>query len=207
MSNPCKPGHCDCSVVGSVDSSNVFSLFLKIDINNLVCLNESETDSGRKVFREWDDRLKRDCFVESDVDEELLFNIPFTGIVKLKKICVIGPSDSSHPKVLKLFNVNSPLQFEDCAKLEPSQILSLAIDTDGSFHYPVKQTKFQNLSNLSLYFVENYGDDITRIDYIGLQGEYVRDFRDKVTITNYEIAANPADHKNPMTDFVSHGVS
>jgi hypothetical protein len=41
-------------------------------------------------------------YVESDVDESLLFNIPFTGSVKLKGVIVIGGSDNSHPASMKL---------------------------------------------------------------------------------------------------------
>ena len=164
MTNPCMPGQCDCASLSS-DSPDLFSLYLKIDTENVVCLNEAESNSGKKVFRSWDDRLNREVAVSSDVDEELLFNIPFTGIVRLKKICVIGPDDLEHPKSLKLFNVTSALQFDDVTRLEPSQVLSLSIDTDGSFHYPVKQTKFQNLSHLVLYFDQNY--DIVRKFKIG----------------------------------------
>lgn len=42
-------------------------------------------------------------FVVSDADEELLFNIPFTGNVKLKGIIIIGADDDSHPSKVKLY--------------------------------------------------------------------------------------------------------
>ena len=63
-----------------------YSLYQKIDFANFECLNESEEDSGKRVFRPWENRLDKnssDC-VTSDCDAELLFNIPFTGNVKLK---------------------------------------------------------------------------------------------------------------------------
>lgn len=41
-------------------------------------------------------------FVESDADEELLFNIPFTGNVKIKGIKISSEDTSSHPAKLRL---------------------------------------------------------------------------------------------------------
>lgn len=41
-------------------------------------------------------------FVESDVDEELLFYVPFTGSVKLKGVVLIGGEDEQHPRELRL---------------------------------------------------------------------------------------------------------
>ena len=67
-----------------------FHLYTKIDFNRLQCLNEAEEGSAKNVFKPWDERLEPNKFVESDVDEELLFNIPFTGNVKLKGEWVDG---------------------------------------------------------------------------------------------------------------------
>lgn len=41
--------------------------------------------------------------VESDADAELLFNIPFTGNIKLKGIIVIGEDSDCHPARLRMW--------------------------------------------------------------------------------------------------------
>lgn len=37
-----------------------YSLFSKIDIENLECLNESEDGAGKRVFKPWEERLDRE---------------------------------------------------------------------------------------------------------------------------------------------------
>ena len=61
-----------------------YSLYQKIDLENVSCLNEEVEGSGRSVFKAWENRKSKDKYVVSDADEELLFNIPFTGNIKLK---------------------------------------------------------------------------------------------------------------------------
>lgn len=34
-----------------------YSLYTQIDINNVQCLNEVEDDSGKSVFKPWEDRF------------------------------------------------------------------------------------------------------------------------------------------------------
>ena len=61
-----------------------YSLYQKIDLENVSCLNEEVEGSGKSVFKAWENRKSKDKYVVSDADEELLFNIPFTGNIKLK---------------------------------------------------------------------------------------------------------------------------
>jgi hypothetical protein len=79
-----------------------YSLYTKINKENLECLNEAVEGSGKTVFKPWEERLNFEVFVESDADEELLFNIPFTGNVKLKGIIVIGEDSDTHPSRIRL---------------------------------------------------------------------------------------------------------
>lgn len=101
------PHQCEAEATSS-DLDNVlemgiqYSLYQKIDTENLECLNETEEDSGKKVFKAFENRLDMTDYVDSDCDQELLFNIPFTGNVKLKGIILIGANDETHPKKMRL---------------------------------------------------------------------------------------------------------
>ena len=43
--------------VSDADKGAQFSLYLKIDKERLVCLNEAVTGSGKTVFKPWEERL------------------------------------------------------------------------------------------------------------------------------------------------------
>ena len=45
-----------------------------------------------------------------------------------------------------------------------------------------------------------------QIYYIGLRGEFTKVSREAIVITNYDIAANPADHKNPLLEGAGHQI-
>ena len=66
-------------------------------------------------------------------------------------------------------------------------------------------SKFTGIHMLVLYFPSNFGDDVTRIEYIGLKGEHKEMKRDTI-ITVYELNANPKDHKTDTQNFVSKSI-
>lgn len=76
-------------------------------------------------------------FVESDADEELLFNIPFTGNIKLKGITVIGNNDNSHPNKVRLFKNRPKLSFDD-ARSKADEEIELALNPNGDLECPIK---------------------------------------------------------------------
>lgn len=76
-------------------------------------------------------------FVESDADEELLFNIPFTGNIKLKGLTIIGANDNSHPSKVRLFKNRPKLSFYD-ANSKADEEFELTRDPNGQVEYPIK---------------------------------------------------------------------
>lgn len=55
--------------------------------------------------------------------------------------------------------------------------------------------KFSSVSHLTLFFPNNFGEEITRIYYIGLRGEFSEAHNHGVTICTYETTPNIFDHK------------
>ncbi|KAM6045314.1 PITH domain-containing protein 1 isoform 2-T2 [Chlamydotis macqueenii] len=97
-------GRCRCcgEAAAGGERGAAWGLHLRIDRQRLQCLNERREGSGALVFRAWEERGDRAQFVESDDEAELLFNIPFTGNVKLKGVMVVGEDDGTHPAEMRL---------------------------------------------------------------------------------------------------------
>lgn len=163
-------GCCDHSS-SAVDLGVSYSLFSKIDMDKVQCLNEAQDDSVKSVFKPWSERLNFETYLESDCDPELLINIPFTGNVKLKGFIILGGNADSHPSRVKLFKNRPSMNFDDAAA-EADQELELQKDPDGTLEYPTKITKFSNVHHLTMYFPKNFGEENTRIYYIGLKGDF-----------------------------------
>lgn len=85
---------CDHSEDGP-DRGMEFSLYQRIDLARVRCLNERVTDSIRTVFKSYENRLDTNQFVESDADDQLIIYIPFTGSVKLKAIALYALGETA----------------------------------------------------------------------------------------------------------------
>ncbi len=59
---------------------------------------------------------------------------------------------------------------------------------------PVKRALFGKVQNLTLFVEDNYGDEVSRISYLGFRGDFMQLGRAPTNIL-YEAAANPSDHK------------
>ncbi|XP_037085189.1 PITH domain-containing protein GA19395-like [Pollicipes pollicipes] len=174
----------------------MYSLYQKIDIDHVVCLNEEEEDSGKHVFKAWEDRLDKEKFVDSDADEELLFNIPFTGNIKLKGLILIGGEEGTHPSKIRLYKNRQHMTFDDMA-LACDQEFELHRDPEGKLEYNTKVVTFSSVHHLTIHIPGNMGGgELTRLYYLGLRGEFSPAHRHGVTICNYELRPNAADLKD-----------
>jgi len=184
-----------CDLNPAKDRSTEFSLHTRIKWDEFRCLNEHREGAGAKVLRAWEDRLS-DHYVESGCDGDLIFNIPFDGEVKLFGLLVVAPDDGSHPTAVRLFKGG----YRDFDSVEgtPTQEVQLTPDAGGVIEYPLKTMHFSSVGHVALHFPANVsGSEETRVGYIGLRGEWKQVNRKPITIANYELQANPADHKTP----------
>nr|XP_033325061.1 PITH domain-containing protein CG6153 [Megalopta genalis] len=181
--------HCNCGESHEEGDLGVqYSLHEKIDILNIECLNEYEEGSGASVFKTWEDRLDKSKYVESDADtdvNELLFNIPFTGSIKLKGLIVIGGENELHPHRVSLYKNRPHMTFDNI--VQPEQEFELCVDNYGVHQYFPKVVKFSSVNHLSLYFTGRTGQEQIRIYYIGLKGEWTPAHQHGVTICTYEL--------------------
>ncbi|KAI9849323.1 MAG: hypothetical protein M1837_004783 [Sclerophora amabilis] len=172
-------------------------LYQQIDFDKITALNEAVPNSGIAVVKKgWEKRMDAQPELESDADEQLLVYIPFTGQVKLHQILVRSSATSAAPFTVKLFPNRDDLDFSSASDLTPTQTLELA-QTSELQEIPLKRALWNTTQSVTLFVVDNHGageEDVTRLSFLGFQGEFMRLSREPVNFL-YEAAANPGDHK------------
>lgn len=117
----------------------------------------------------------------------------FTGQIKLHSILIRTSPSSSAPQTLKVYINRDDLDFSTASDLTPTQEFSLS-QTSEVQDIAVKRALFGKVQSLTLFVENNYGDDVSRISYLGFKGDWMQLGRAPTNIL-YEAAANPNDHK------------
>ncbi|KAJ1950267.1 hypothetical protein IWQ62_006597 [Dispira parvispora] len=184
------------------------SLYSKINTEQVRGFNEHEDGAAKTVFKPWDQRNTLEPYVESDGDEQLLVQVPFVGMVKLKSIWLGGGPGAQSPAKLKVFINRDDLDFSNVDDCPCTQEWALVGDANRGepVEYHTRIAKFNNVRSLTLYFPDNFGDDVTRLHYIGFTGEWT-ELHDAPLVTVYELQPNLSDHKvRGASDGASHGI-
>ena len=66
--------------------------------------------------------------------------------------------------------------------------------------FPPRIVTFSSVYHLTLYFPKNFGDDTTKINFIGLKGDWSEGHRHGVTLCTYEATPSMADHKDKIVE-------
>ncbi|KAK4157470.1 PITH domain-containing protein [Chaetomidium leptoderma] len=174
-----------------------FSLYQHIHFDDVTALNEARYGSGKAVVQKtWAERLAAEPEVLSDVDEQLILNVPFTGQVKLHSILLRTSDSDSAPRTLKVIINRDDVDFGVAEETGGTQEFELSRTSEVQ-ELPVRRARFNAVRRLALFFPDNFGDgeeDVTRISYVGFKGEWMQLGRAPANII-YEAAANPGDHK------------
>lgn len=186
---------------GPPDTNEAHTLWPYIDHDRVRALNEAEEGSAARVIREWQYRLSTTPVLESDVDEELLVTIPFTGLVKLHSVLLRSIGDDHNPKRIRLFKKGEDLDFGTVGDAKPTSTFEFpegvglnTSEMDGIVEFAVNRAHFSNITSLTLHIPTNWGAETTQLVYIGLRGEWA-EYKSAPVVAQYEAAANPADHK------------
>jgi len=145
-------------------------LWEQIDYRSLQCCNAKVSKSASNVLKQGY-RNVDDLLVESDTDEQLLFNIPFNQKVRLQSISFKAPEDESAPKTIKLY-INKPsFGFSDIDSSQCVQEIILTPELLKGEQIPLKPVKFNNVDSLSIFVQDNQGDEeTTKVSCIIIHG-------------------------------------
>ena len=89
------------------------------------------------------------------------------------------------------------MTFDD-AQAKGDQEFELVADYEGTLEYGTKVVTFSSVHHLSLHFPTNFGEDVTKIYYIGLKGEFTPSNRVGVVNAVYEARPMMEDHKQDV---------
>lgn len=169
-------------------------IYKQIEFDKIRTYNESEPDAGTNIVKKtWQERLNPDPELTSDADEQLLMIVPFAGVLKLHSILVRASTSGSCPRTLRIYRNRDDLDFATAGDLEPTQTLTIS-QTNDIQDLPVRRAKFGNTYSLTLFVEDNYGDEVSRVYWIGFKGEFTELNREPIEVL-YEKAANPKDHE------------
>ncbi|RKP20337.1 thioredoxin-like protein 1, partial [Rozella allomycis CSF55] len=137
-----------------------------IDVKQVHCLNQDAKHTVHNIF-------KKEGFLKSDCDEQLLINIPFLQNVKLHSIKISGPKGKA-PKTIRFYVNRLTMGFDEVDSIEPTQTIQLDEKDIGKV-VPLRFVKFQNVHTVVIFIEDNQaGDDETIIENIQIIGQTIQ---------------------------------
>jgi len=143
-----------------------------VDHSQSNCLNESTGHTLKSIIQS---HKTPGSHLLSDADEQLLLNISFHQMVKIKALKVRSHEPSQGPSIVKVL-VNRPsIGFEDMQDAEEpevAQVIELSKDeVSAGKRVPLRFVRFQSVNSMHLFVQSNQGGlEETRIDELDFFG-------------------------------------
>ncbi|KAH3668348.1 hypothetical protein OGAPHI_002102 [Ogataea philodendri] len=177
---------------------------------------ENSPQDLAKLFKTQTTKYQLIPEIRSDADNQFILHIPFQGSVKLYSIILRTARHPNHcPRTIKLYKNQPSLDFDSVGttkathEIEHPQI-GVEFDDDLPEEFVAEDTFVEHylprrlltgVTSLSIFFQNNWADDddeVLKLYSVELRGEFTPLTKDPV-VTLYESAANPADHKNMLS--------
>jgi len=95
---------------------------------------------------------------------------------------------------MRLFTNREDIDFTNVNDLKELQEFDMIEDLTGNIEYPTAVTKFKGVHHLCIHFPTSLGEERTRINFIGLKGDFQQRRREAVH-TVYESRPVPEDNQ------------
>lgn len=144
-----------------------------IEWPSVECLNENSSHTYANALKQGYREDEGLC-LESDADEQLLIYLPFTQVVKLHTMVILGPPEEEGPKTVKLFANRQNMGFSNVSDFPASDVVTLSPENLQGKPVPLKFVKFQNVRSLTVFIEDNQGSvDVTKVNKIAFYGSTV----------------------------------
>ncbi|RCH85605.1 Thioredoxin-like protein 1 [Rhizopus stolonifer] len=124
--------------------------------NQVDALNQQTENNVKNILQE------NDSYLESDVDEQLIVNIPFNQPVKIHSLKIKVPNTANAPKTIKLYTNRQALGFDDADSTSETQTIELSPkDFEEDAVVNLRFVKYQNVTHITLFVVDNQEEEET----------------------------------------------
>ncbi|KAI9245262.1 PITH domain-containing protein, partial [Sporodiniella umbellata] len=136
--------------------AGLINLSSHITSNQVDALNQQKDNNIKNIL------LENDAYLESDVDEQLIMNIPFNQPVKIHSLKFKVPNIANAPKTIKLYVNRQALGFGDDESISETQKIELSPkDFEEDAVTNLRFVKFQNVTRITLFVLDNQEDEET----------------------------------------------
>eukprot|EP00756_Hemistasia_phaeocysticola_P012681 Hpha_TRINITY_DN15222_c5_g5::TRINITY_DN15222_c5_g5_i1::g.66848::m.66848 len=130
----------------------------------------------------------------------MLFIIPFTEVVRIAAISIIGGTqgqgEKDAPSKAKVWVNREDMDFETAQVVKGDTELDLQRGEHADLLHALPPSKFQNVRQVILYIHKNFGADTTCLSFIHFRGKGSKISTEKKVVTTvYETTGALKDHR------------